>query len=225
MSGNFTDRQLEKAICQLQDFTFRRAGDLEREIGFGYRASECAPSDFDSLVLHYAGCGLTGLPYMVSSLHNETAPLGVEANLAFRFWHDCTHFRLHADFTHQGEVRVSERQIGEFEAEGVLAHSLPWKLLFAETFGQTECYRRLGEFPVDQTRFTLEYLEHGLPEAVARAGGRQGIQPIGDELAGVVRLRPSAGQSGGRQRSPSRSQRPRCSRRFGYSGEDWGDAA
>lgn len=224
MSENFTTRQLDRAVCQLQDFTFQRAEELEREIGFGYRPSECAPSNFDDLVLHYAGCGLTGLPYMVSSLHNETAPLGVEANLAFRFWHDCTHFRLHADFTHQGEVRVSQRQIEEFEAEGVTAHSLPWKLLFAETFGQTECYRRLGGFPLDQTRFTLEYLEHGLPEAICREGSRQGIEPVGDKLADVVRLRPSVGHDGRRRKSPSRGQRRRCRRSAGRC-EDWGDAA
>ncbi len=177
-----------EAVSQGREFILGRAHELEGELGFGYRASELAPSTYAELLAEHAACRLSGLPVRVSSFNNDTTVFGPDVNLAYRFWHDCEHVRLRADFSHGGEVIVAGQQMHEFERSGVRPYSPAWKLLFVETFGYTECNRLLGVFPEDQRQFAADYLEHRLPEAIRREGMRRSILPIDQRSAEIVPL-------------------------------------
>lgn len=159
-------QELEAAITELAAFTWRRTREITSRVGFGWRPSRYAPSTFEDLGREYRLCRLGLVPLRVSSRHNETAILGPVTNLAFRFWHDSTHIRVDRGFDHEGEIEVSQQQLAELEAVGVRQRSITWRLLFAETVGQTECMHRLQTFPEDQTRFSLDYLSRGLDAAI-----------------------------------------------------------
>ena len=170
---------IESARDRLRAFVVERSDDLKCRLGIGYRASRYAPTSFDDLRREFRMCRRTGLPIRVSSLHNERTILGRETNLAFRFWHDCTHLELNAGFDHDGEVVVGQEQLRQLEEEDdIEVQSLAWRMLFAETIGQTKCATHLGVFPTDQWRFTLEYLRLGLREAIWREGRRRSVLPL-----------------------------------------------
>lgn len=170
---------LAAAIEQLSGFALRRAEAIQNEVGFGFRSSPTAPATFADLRRERRACQCSGLPLRVSNRHNDSAILAPEINVAYRFWHDCTHIRLNENFTRMGEVLVGQEQLRQLEADGHVAGSLPWRLLFAETVGQTECVHRIGRFPIDQRRFTIEYLELGLPTAIRNEAERQHRKAIG----------------------------------------------
>jgi hypothetical protein len=173
MSETVTHQTMADAVEQVQHLVRRRAGALRLSMGFDFRPSPNAPSTWDELQREYHACSCSRLPLRVSSEHNENTILGAEANLASRFWHDLTHLTLRQDFTRAGEIQVGQEQLLQAAAAGHPPGSLPWRLMFAETIGQTECCYRLGVFPADQIAFTHDYLDHGLPEAIRLEARRQ----------------------------------------------------
>lgn len=170
---------IEFARNKLRTFVIQRAYECKGSLGVGYRPSSCAPATFEDLCREVRMCSQIGLPVRVSSLHNEHTILGPEINMAFRFWHDCTHLELNAGFDRDGELAVGQEQLRQLEVEGnVTVQSLVWRLLFAETIGQTECTAHLGVFPINQWEFTLDYLQLGLREAIRLEGRRQNVLPL-----------------------------------------------
>lgn len=169
-------QEVDKGVAELAAFVWRRAEESAAEVGFGFRPSEHGPGSFAELQRQVRLAECSGLPLPVSARFSETAILGERTNVAFRFWHDLTHVRLRAGFDRSGEVAVGQQQLGKLEASGVRPHSLVWRLLFAETLAQDTCLRRTGEFPADQTRFTLDYLEHGLDGAIVLEAGRRAVE-------------------------------------------------
>lgn len=173
MSEHITNRRLVDASDQLQRLVRDRATGLTTKVGFGYRPSPTAPTAFDELQREYTACSCSGLPLRVSSEFSDRTVIGAEFSPAFRFWHDLTHVALDQDFTRAGEIAVGAEQLRQAELVGHGPGSLPWRLLFAETIGQTECAARLGSFPEDQVAFTWDYLDHGLPDAIRLEARRQ----------------------------------------------------
>lgn len=160
-------------VEELSEFVNQQARVTTVMVGFGYRASECAPSSFSELQSEFKLSKWTCLPLRVSCLHSASSIFKPEVNLAFRFWHDCTHISEGADFARPGEAVVAQEQLRQLEVAGYKPRSLVWQLLFCETFGQTECAHRTGSFPSDQRLFTAEFLEFGLPAAIERESDRQ----------------------------------------------------
>lgn len=93
-----------------------------------------------------------------------------EANMAFRAWHDWTHWRYQTPFTPEGERATYEHQLTDMmKVYGVDATSLRWaQMLYAEIVGQTEYKERHGVFPANQMAFDLAYLTN--PQAAVEMG-------------------------------------------------------
>lgn len=107
----------------------------------------------------------------VSDQHMQQNVFGCdEANLAFRAWHDWTHWRIQAPFTPEGERAVYERQLTDMmKVYGVDSQSLRWaQMLYAEVIGQTEYKAIHGVFPANQMAFDLAYLTN--PHAAVSMG-------------------------------------------------------
>ena len=184
-----SDDRFEAAVYELSQFVCGRVEQLAGALGFGYRPSRTAPSTFEGLLTEHRASAFTGLPLRVSSAHNEVSIFTPDVNLGFRFWHDCTHVATGGDFGHAGEAIVGQEQLRQLELAEHAHASLVWRLLFCETFGQTECVHLLGSFPVDQRQFTHDYLTDGLPKAVEHEGRRQRGEQL-CEPSNVVALRP-----------------------------------
>lgn len=93
-----------------------------------------------------------------------------EANLAFRAWHDWTHWKYQTPFTPEGERATYERQLTDMmKVYGVDSQSLRWaQMLYAEVVGQTEYKEKHGVFPANQMAFDLAYLTN--PQAAVEMG-------------------------------------------------------
>lgn len=174
------------AVNILQRFVRVRAAHLAREKGFGYRATADAPFTFPDLQAAHKLSRLTGVPLPISSLYNDRTIWGPATNIGFRFWHDCTHLRLNAGFETEPEIEVGTEQLKELETVKIEPDSLPWRLLYAETIGQTRCIERLGAFPIDQRLFSADFCRGGLNPAIEREKQRRELQ-LAD--AKVIKLR------------------------------------
>lgn len=85
-----------------------------------------------------------------------------EANLAFRAWHDWTHWKYQTPLTPEGEKATYEKQLVDMmKVYGVDSISLRWaQMLYAEVVGQIEYKEKWGVFPVNQIGFDLAYLQN-----------------------------------------------------------------
>lgn len=91
----------------------------------------------------------------------ETIYRDPRVNHAFRAWHDTVHWQGKLPFTPEGEAEVCRRQILElFRKFGDNPETRRWAaLLDAEINGQVEYWQRHGEFPEDQVKFDLEFMQ------------------------------------------------------------------
>lgn len=80
-----------------------------------------------------------------------------EVNIAFRAWHDWTHWKHQLPFNVEGETATAWMQIEHLRHFGLWT---PFKrdFLLAEVVDQVEHYARTGTFPVDQWGTTYEGL-------------------------------------------------------------------
>lgn len=102
--------------------------------------------------------------------------------MAFRFRHDVTHVKLGCDFGLEGETRVAMAQLDILRGFGSDPRSPEYRLLFADTFGQTVYNLVVETFPADQQHFVRTALTTSLADAI-----RQALRPddIGDIDAGA----------------------------------------
>lgn len=138
--------------------------------GFGWVGDPNAPDDYDALLRAYAHSAATGAPLPVSSRHNgRTIYPSSTGNLAFRFWHDVTHVKLECDFGLEGETRVAMAQLDILRGFGFDPRSLEYRLLFADTFGQTVYNLVVEAYPADQEGFVRTTITAGMAEAIRHA--------------------------------------------------------
>ena len=79
-----------------------------------------------------------------------------------RFWHDTLHVALDLTFEAGDEMEVACHQLEVLRWVGFDAPSPEYRLLHADTIGQTLCVAMLGRFPANQLAFAVAALEHGL---------------------------------------------------------------
>lgn len=155
--------ELERFVLGLATY----AGQLE---GFGWVGDPDAPSDYDTLCRAYAHSQATGSPLPVSNRHDErTIYPTSDGNMAFRFWHDVTHVKLGCDFGLEGETRVAMAQLDILRGFGFDPRSPEYRLLFADTFGQTVYNLVVENFPDDQQGFVRTALVTSLADAIRQA--------------------------------------------------------
>jgi hypothetical protein len=155
-----------------------------------------APSDYDALRRAYRHSKATGCPLPVNSLHNgRTIYRSRVSNLAFCFWHDVTHVKLGCDFGLEGETRVAMAQLDILRGFGFEPCAREYRLLFADTYGQTIYNIVIESFPEDQESFVRTAITSSVPEAIRRA-----LRADGGNAASPAAPTPS---TPGRQRGPA----------------------
>ena len=155
--------ELEKFVLGLATY----AGQLE---GFGWVGDPEAPADYDALRRAYDHSRATGSPLPVSNRHDERTIYRTRSgNLAFRFWHDMTHVKLGCDFDLEGETRVAMAQLDILRGFGFNPRSPEYRLLFADTFGQSVYNLVVESFPDDQEGFVRTVLTSSLAGTIRHA--------------------------------------------------------
>jgi len=139
---------------------FIRSELLTRDIR--YLARPWAPSTFEALK---ADCLPTRL--VVDSSNSEhTIFESPEDNHAFRAFHDFYHLTLDADFSVNGERKVTNRQLRDARSAGLSHNAMT---LYTAELRQYEHYFTHGRFPVDQRLFAFRWFVGGSAHALAKA--------------------------------------------------------
>jgi hypothetical protein len=162
----------DRAATKLETIVIGLATYASQLEGFGWVPDPDAPSDYLSLRRAYARSKATGCPLPVSSLNSGTTIYRSGAgNLAFRFWHDVTHVKLGCDFGLEGETRVAMAQLDILRGFGFEPRSPEYRMLFADTFGQTVYGLVVESFPDDQQSFVRTATTSSLAQAIRQALG------------------------------------------------------
>jgi hypothetical protein len=160
------DELLAQATANLSRFVHAQARASEELIGFGWKLSSDAPSEFTALRRAFIRSRLTGQPLPVSDAHSAETIFGPSANYAFRFWHDVTHVRLNCGFDLDGEIEVATAHLDVLQAFGWGPGTLEHHLLHADTLGQVLCSVATGTFPDDQVCFARRVVTTSITEAI-----------------------------------------------------------
>lgn len=151
--------KLDYARDNLTRFVTDKAHALSKALGFGFEDTTQAPTDFEALkrAYEYSLKTLKPLPVWSGACEN-TIFTNFHGNLAFRFWHDILHCTLDRGFDFYSEIEVGynmlESVIREFGID-----SLEYKLLKADTIGQTTYYKHYKAFPENQLQFAIDYIK------------------------------------------------------------------
>ncbi len=158
-----------RAACELASFVTDQHYRTAVKVGFGYVPTDDGPDDYATLCAAYGRSVVTKEPLPVYSGASATSIYTTisrpETNLQFRYWHDVIHVRLGADFTFASERKVSADHLCEAARAGLSMLAL--RLLDADTFGQLCFGREHGGFVADQSRWAVDYVEHGYDRAAA----------------------------------------------------------
>ena len=148
-----TSAAFNKARSNLSSFMLRKADNVAKQIGFGYRDCDNAPGDFEALQAAYKASKQSGLALPVwNGCSDNTVYTSCGANYAFRFWHDVLHCVHGLGFTLQDEITIGLMHHAE-----VVAYfgpdSIEAKIIYADTVLQSEYEARHGQFPANQLEF------------------------------------------------------------------------
>ena len=160
---------LDTARRNISEVVRAQAEMRRRRLGFGWRASPCAPSSYPELLREFRGSEVSRLPLRVSNMHN--CPViydSPETNLALRYWHDTNHVLHGLSFDLDDELELADRHLQALRAEGFGPTTLEHQLLHADIFGQTYFQLVTGRFVGNQVRFDTNCVLFGVDEAVAQ---------------------------------------------------------
>jgi hypothetical protein len=164
-----TPGELRTARARISLFVQREALATAHELGFGWWPAEVTPHGLDGLVDEFRGCAVSGLPFRVLNDHSEdvifTSP---SVNHAMRYWHDTRHVWLGADFSTEGELTVAACHLARAREEGLGQDSLEYRLLQADTVGQTLFVARTHSFVVHQLQFAIDCVRLSFDQAIER---------------------------------------------------------
>lgn len=133
---------------RLNDWIFNHLN----EKGIRYSGSDLAPDNWDDTKKQN--------PYniIVSDQFCENTIFGtIEANIAFRAWHDYTHIKNGLSFDPLDEIKVAFLQAAELPEDWHYERML----VLSEVAGQVLFYSTFSEFPENQRKFTINLLETG----------------------------------------------------------------
>jgi hypothetical protein len=162
------DDDLRIARLNLTRFVECQARDLQRRLGFGWCFSKDAPATFEGLLSAYEQSLRTKHPFPISPEHcDNTVFVGKHANGAMRFWHDCGgHARTRLTFSISDELELAQFHLALLNTAGFVATSLAYRLLHADTVGQTRFLAIVGAYPENQLSFDLDCVNWGVPAAI-----------------------------------------------------------
>lgn len=118
-----------------------------------------APSTLPALNQEYRSGG--SIPRVSGDFCAGTAFGDPEVNIAFRAWHDWTHWRHQTPFTLEGEIATAWLQIGHLKELGLWSE-FKQAVILAEVEDQAKHFATTGTFPQDQFACTMRgLLERG----------------------------------------------------------------
>lgn len=159
---------LTQARNNLAIFVTDAAEDRAQTLGFGWRPSCLAPTNYPDLQREFRASSISAAPYRVCAGHADRTIYGPPAaNYAFRFWHDTRHAVAELTFDAQDEMALAADHLESLRAAGFRAGSLEHRLFHADTMGQAYFGAVTGAFVGDQLRFAVNAVERGLGDAVA----------------------------------------------------------
>ena len=162
------DPAVRLARQNLGEWALARAQEIQAEFGFGFRPAAIAPTSLDDLRTEFRACQISGLPLRVSDRFCEqTIYPTPHHNVAFRFFHDSRHVFLDAQFTTEDELLVASCHLARLTHDGFGNGTVEYRLLFADTVGQTRFVAEANEFVIDQKRFALRCLTTDLSTAIS----------------------------------------------------------
>ena len=124
----------------LSVFVAKQAARLEDYLGFGFYPTPNAPSSFEAVLAAFEFSKEFHRPFPVySGACDNTIYTTPYRNQCFRFWHDCLHIELCADFSHEGELAVAQAHYAVISA-AFGADSIEAMLMYQDTFGQLEYF-------------------------------------------------------------------------------------
>lgn len=140
----------------LTEYVSKEATFIQQAHGVSMIVSDDAPNTFDELRRQWLAS--SGTSITVSSLHCDgTIYLSPTANQQFRFWHDWLHLEHNKPFTLAGELAI-----GAIHCDAVAMwfgyDSLEYKLMLADTVGQSTYEAVTGKFPADQLAFARAFV-------------------------------------------------------------------
>lgn len=95
----------------------------------------------------------------IDNKHCENNIFGsVDANVAFRAWHDSIHIRLNEGFGYMEETRVAFVQMNELPEDWHEERNL----VMCEIIAQAAYHEKYGQFVPNQRIFTVNFLQTGL---------------------------------------------------------------
>lgn len=158
---------LDAARTRLSAYMLHQADKMAEIVGFGYVPAPDAPSTFPALQEAFAHSVTTGTALPVSNEHTDSVVyVSRDANMAFRFVHDCAHIRLKLDFTARDEYELACWHLRRLEVDGFARDSLEWELLRADTLGQVLISAIARRFPDDQHSFGMTCVAEGFEYGV-----------------------------------------------------------
>jgi len=129
----------------------------------------------------------TGLAFRVSASRCErTIFTSSEANQAMRFWHDLSHVRFGLTFSSDDEMELGILHLEMLRSEGFEPNSWEFRLLHADTLGQTLCRVELGHFPADQRRFATTAAFHSIDAAIKEVASEEAGARITGQHGGAA---------------------------------------
>lgn len=133
---------------RLNDWIFNHLN----EKGIRYSGSDKAPDNWPDTKIQN--------PYnlVVSNQFCENTIFGtIEANIAFRAWHDYTHIINNLSFEPLDEIKVAFIQAAQLPDDWHYERML----IMSEVAGQVLYYDTFSDFPANQRKFTINLLETG----------------------------------------------------------------
>ncbi|HTL42083.1 MAG TPA: hypothetical protein VL294_11480 [Pseudolysinimonas sp.] len=193
----FTHADLAAARVELSEFVTLMADRTKERTGIGWEPSPDAPNSWKALKAAWQHSLSTGEPLPIYDGASDSVVFAsAEANIAYRFWHDVTHLERRRNFTNAHEIDMASFHLAEAEKHGLERGSLPWRLLHADSVGQTLHWAILREFVLDQRVFVLNVVQFGLEAALLAGMARLGllapqVLPFGvDYTTGAVAPKP-----------------------------------
>lgn len=170
-SQTVTEEALTEARGVLADFAIERATSISEQVGFGWRASPDAPVSYDEMLTEFATCTVTGEDFRVQRPNAIPSVFGsARATFAACFWDAATRIELEAPDGFYGNMAVAKAQLQQLLEAGQPEGLVPWRLLRADTVGQTYVAAMTSGGQVrDRLAFATTAVTVGLPMAVLSA--------------------------------------------------------
>lgn len=155
-----TPETFAKARANLSMFILKKADQVQRNVGFGYRDVPDAPNNYADLLTAWRKSKQTGLALPVwDGGSDKTVYDNPGVNFAFRFWHDSLHCMHGLTFKTSDEITIGIMQTADVSAY-FGADSIESKIMYADTVLQSQYYQRHKEFVNDQYAFVEMHVMH-----------------------------------------------------------------